>query len=79
MYKRYGAVVELYVYSSPTTGYPQGTQLANLSGGEIPFPMYNEGPWVVTTTVDLTLGSPVGCVDAVQPTHDGMGSGQAGG
>jgi hypothetical protein len=78
-YIRIGAVVELYVYSSPTSSASQGTQLADLPN-EHPFTMGGSGPWTVTAPLDTQLGmTPAGCQVDVQPTHNFEGAGNAGG
>lgn len=78
-YIRIGAVVELYVYSSPTRSASQGTQLADLPN-EHPFTMGGSGPWTVTAPLDTQLGMiPAGCQVDVQPTHNFEGAGNAGG
>jgi len=78
-YIRIGAVVELYVYSSPTRSASQGTQLADLPN-EHPFTMGGSGPWTVTAPLDTQLGmTPASCQVDVQPTHNFEGAGNAGG
>ena len=65
---RSGAVVELYVYASPSTSSPAGMQMGDLSL-EHPYPMWKQGPWTVTVPVDATLGPAIRCSVEVQPTH----------
>ena len=78
-YIRIGAVVELYVYSSPTGSASRGTQLADLPH-EHPFTMGGSGPWTVTAPLDTQLGmTPASCQVDVQPTHNFEGAGNAGG
>ena len=79
VYIRIGAVVELYVYSSPTGSASRGTQLADLPN-EHPFTMGGSGPWTVTAPLDTQLGmTPASCQVDVQPTHNFEGAGNAGG
>lgn len=68
-YQRSGDVAELYVYSAPASGYPQGVQLANLSS-EQPPPIGGSGTWKVSVSIDTSLGQPKTCQVAAQPTHD---------
>jgi hypothetical protein len=78
-YIRIGAVVELYVYSSPAGSASQGTQLAVL-GNEHPAEMGGTGPWTVTAPLDTQLGmTPASCQVDVQQTHNFEGAGNAGG
>ena len=74
VYARYGDVIDLYVFSRPTTGYPEGIQLANE-----PFTRHSpfiggKGPWTVTVPLDSTLGQPARCMVAAQPTMDFLGA-----
>jgi hypothetical protein len=69
LYNRYGDIVELYVFGAPSSGYPQGPQLAASSATDSP-PIGGSGSWQVSTNVDLGVGSPEKCVVAAQPTHD---------
>lgn len=73
VYPRYGDVIDLYVYTAPQPGYPDGIQLAT------PFTPHSpgiggRGPWTVTVPVDRSLGVPARCVVAAQPTHDFQGA-----
>jgi len=81
-YVRFGDVVELYVFTGPSPGYPQGNQVAAL-GVEHPFNMSQPGPWKVSVSVgDSTQpgpDAPQQCEVAVQATHAFMGAGNAGG
>lgn len=78
VYIRVGDVVELYVYTAGTSDNPQGTQLANLNGGEKPA-VVTGTKWQTAATVDKSLGRPYTCVVAVQATHAFQGAGSAGG
>jgi hypothetical protein len=74
VYARYGDVIDLYVFSRPTTGYPEGIQLASE-----PFTRHSpfiggKGPWTVTVPLDSTLGQPARCMVAAQPTMDFQGA-----
>jgi hypothetical protein len=74
VYARYGDVIDLYVFSRPTTGYPEGIQLA-----DEPFTRHSpfiggKGPWTVTVPLDSTLGQPARCMVAAQPTMDFQGA-----
>jgi hypothetical protein len=69
IYQRSGAVVELYVYTRPSTENLGGNNIASLLD-EHPYPMIGSGPWIVTTPLYADW-DPTGatCVVAVQPTH----------
>lgn len=74
VYARYGDVIDLYVFSAPTTGYPEGIQLASE-----PFTRHSpfiggKGPWTVTVPLNSTLGQPARCMVAAQPTMDFQGA-----
>jgi hypothetical protein len=74
VYGRYGDVIDLYVFSRPTTGYPGGIQLA-----DEPFTRHSpfiggKGPWTVTVPLDSTLGQPARCMVAAQPAMDFQGA-----
>ena len=74
VYPRYADVIDLYVFSRPTTGYPDGIQLASE-----PFTRHSpfiagKGPWTVTVPLDSTLGQPARCMVAAQPTMDFQGA-----
>jgi len=74
VYARYGDVIDLYVFSRPTAGYPEGIQLASA-----PFTRHSPfiggtGPWTVTVPLDSTLGQPARCMVAAQPTMDFQGA-----
>jgi hypothetical protein len=68
VYDRYGDIVELYVFGAPSTGYPQGPQLAASSAQDSP--TMGSGTWRVSASVDLSVSRPARCVVAAQPTHD---------
>ncbi len=69
-YRRIGAVVELYVYSAPTTGYPDGIQLG-LSSQEKPAMVLggSRDRWETTVPFDAGHGPPARCAVTVQATH----------
>jgi hypothetical protein len=71
IYDRYGDVVELYVFTRPERGYPEGIQVAVLHR-EVPGSMAagKPGRWHVTAPVKRSLGKPTRCLVAAQPTHD---------
>ena len=74
VYARYGDVIDLYVFSRPTAGYPEGIQLANEPfSRHSPF-IRGKGPWTVTVPLDSTLGQPARCMVAAQPTMDFQGA-----
>lgn len=66
-YRRVGDVVELYVYTAPISGYPEGVQLGYLSQENAPY--IDSGSWSVTVPLDTSLGSPARCAVTVQATH----------
>jgi hypothetical protein len=74
-YLRVGDVVELYVYTGPMSGYPQGIQLGVLSA-EKPAAVVagNGGAWTTTVPLNLTLGTPAVCAVTVQATHQFEGA-----
>lgn len=69
VYNRYGDIVELYVFTAPMSGYPQGIVVGLSSAGGSP-PIGGNGTWKVTASIDHSLGQAVSCVVAAQPTHD---------
>jgi hypothetical protein len=69
LYNRYGDVVELYVFGAPSSGYPDGAQLAASSAKDSP-PIGGYRSWQVSADLDLDVGAPEKCVVAAQPTHD---------
>lgn len=69
VYRRYGDVIDLYVFSAPRPGYPDGVQIALVSAEKLPA-LDGKGPWQVTTPIDLSQGQPARCLVAAQPTHD---------
>ena len=74
VYARYGEVIDLYVFSRSTTGYPDGIQLAiEPFTRHSPF-IGGKGPWTVTVPLDRTLGQPARCMVAAQPTMDFQGA-----
>lgn len=73
VYPRYGDVIVLYVFTAPTAGFTDGVQVAELSQATGPS-IGGSGQWQVTVPVDLSLGSPVRCLLAAQPTHDFEGA-----
>jgi hypothetical protein len=72
IYDRVGDIVVLYVFTSPTSGFPEGITLAASSARTSP-PMTG-GTWRVSTSVPLVFGSPERCVVAARPTHDWIGA-----
>jgi hypothetical protein len=73
-YARYADVIDLYVFSRPATGYPEGIQLASE-----PFTRHSpfiggKGPWTVTVPLGSALGQPARCMVAAQPTTDFQGA-----
>ena len=68
-YNRYGDIVELYVFGAPSSGYPQGPQLAASSAKDSP-PIGGYGSWRVSASIDPGSIPPARCVVAAQPTHD---------
>lgn len=73
VYRRYGDVVDLYVFSAAAPGYPQGIQLAAPFSAGAP-PIGGIGSWTVTVPIEPSLGRPVRCLIAAQPTHDFEGA-----
>jgi hypothetical protein len=67
-YDRYGDIVVLYLFTAPSSGYPQGAQLAVSSSNQSP-PLGGSG-WQVSTTFNHSVGEPARCLIAAQPTHD---------
>jgi hypothetical protein len=65
VYNRYGDVVELYAYTSPSGG----VEVAE-SGSERRPPIGGFGGWQVSAEITASLGLPSRCVVAAQPTHD---------
>jgi hypothetical protein len=69
-YLRLGDVVELYVYTAPSSGYPDGYQLGYLSQEKAPYLEGGSGgTWTVTVPLDTTLGTAARCAVTVQATH----------
>jgi hypothetical protein len=77
-YVRYGDVVELYVYSSPSQSFPTGTQLAQV-GTERTVVVGPSGPWQIAVPLAVSDLQPAQCLVAIQSTHAFMGAGNAGG
>lgn len=73
VYPRYGDVIDLYAFTAPQAGYPDGIQLATPSTPQSPR-IGGTGSWSVTVPVDRSLGRPARCVLAAQPTHDFQGA-----
>jgi hypothetical protein len=74
IYSRYGDVIDLYVFTWPLAGYPEGIQLADEPfTRHAPF-VYSEGRrWTVTVPLDkqlLSSSQPARCMVAAQPTMD---------
>jgi hypothetical protein len=74
VYPRYGDVVDLYVFSAPVSGYPDGIQLAAGPFSPNAPLIAGKGSWTVTVSLDTSLGQPVRCMVAAQPTHDFEGA-----
>ena len=73
-YHRVGDVVELYVYTAPTPGYPDGIQVGELSS-EKPALVASGSASTWTSTVPVgSLGSPTRCAVTVQATHQFEGA-----
>lgn len=68
IYRRAGDVVELYVFTRRSPGYPAGIQLGVLHE-EAPGTL-NAKKWRATVPLDTSLGRPARCLVAAQPTHD---------
>jgi hypothetical protein len=71
VYNRYGDVIVLYAFTAPSPGYPAGKQLgaSDVSNS----PVVGGGfPWQVSLSVLPSVGAPVRCAVAAQPTHDGQ-------
>ena len=73
VYARSGDVIDLYVFTAPQPGYPDGIQLATPSTAQSPR-IGGKGPWTVTVPLDPSLGMPQRCLVAAQPTHDFQGA-----
>jgi hypothetical protein len=77
-YLRVGDVVELYVYTEPMPGYPEGLQLGVLSSERPAAVVAGTGAsWTTTVPVNLTLGTPAVCAVTVQATHQFEGASNA--
>jgi hypothetical protein len=72
---RVGDVVELYVYTAPMMGYPQGLQIGLLSE-EKPAPAESGmgGTWTSTVPLALSYGAPSVCRVTLQSTHQFEGA-----
>jgi hypothetical protein len=74
VYQRYGDVIDLYVYTAPLKGYPNGIQLADQPfTRQAPF-IAGGGRWTVTVPIATQLGRPARCVVAAQPTMEFQGA-----
>lgn len=71
-YRRYGDIIDLYVFTAPADGFPHGYQDAILSSEHSP--RMSAGTWTVAAPIDSSLGQPARCVVAAQPTHDWQGA-----
>jgi hypothetical protein len=69
VYSRHGDIVELYVFTRPMSGYPQGIVVGLSSAGSSPL-IGGNGMWKVMATIDPSLRQAERCVVAAQPTHD---------
>jgi len=78
VYQRYGDVIDLYVFTRPLAGYPDGIQLANLPfTPRAPFIYGLSHRWSVTVPLERQLfafGQPARCMVAAQPTMDFQGA-----
>jgi hypothetical protein len=74
VYQRYGDVIDLYVFSRPVAGNPDGIQLAAAPfTRKAPFVYGGGDRWTVTVPLDKQLfssGQPARCMVAAQPTMD---------
>lgn len=73
VYRRYGDVIDLYVFSGPVPGYAEGMQLAAPFTRSSPT-IAAGGAWTVTVPIEASLGQPARCLIAAQPTHDFEGA-----
>jgi hypothetical protein len=78
VYQRYGDVIDLYVFTRPVAGYPDGIQLADEPfTRHAPFVYSGSGRWTVTVSLDkqsFSFGQPARCMVAAQPTMDFQGA-----
>jgi hypothetical protein len=73
VYARSGDVIDLYVFTAPQPGYPDGIQLATPFTAQSPR-IGGGSTWNVTVPLDRSLGMPRRCLVAAQPTHDFQGA-----
>ena len=66
-YRRYGDVVELYLFTRPKPGYPAGYQIGLLSRESVG--SLDAKRWRASVPLDSSLGRPARCLVAAQPTH----------
>ncbi len=71
VYNRYGDIIVLYVFASPSPGYAAGMQLGASDVSESPV-LGSRAPWHVSLSISPSLGAPARCVVAAHPTHDGQ-------
>jgi hypothetical protein len=78
VYQRYGDVIDLYVFTRPVAGYPDGIQLADEPfTRHSPFVYSGSRRWTVTVPLDeqsFSFGQPARCMVAAQPTMDFQGA-----
>ena len=78
VYQRYGDVIDLYVFTRPMAGLPDGIQLADEPfTRQAPFIYGGSRRWTVTVPLDRQLssfGQPARCMVAAQPTMDFQGA-----
>lgn len=74
VYARYGDVIDLYVFTSPVSGYSSGIQLAAGPFTRNAPAIAGPGSWTVTVPLDVSLGQAARCTVAAQPTHDFEGA-----
>jgi hypothetical protein len=69
VYNRYGDIIVLYVFASPSAGYAEGIQLWASGVSDSPG-VGSPAPWQVSLSISPSLGLPARCVVAAQSTHD---------
>jgi hypothetical protein len=78
VYERYGDVIDLYVFTRPAAGQPDGIQLADEPfTRHAPFLYGGSRRWTVTVPLGrqpFSLGQPARCMVAAQPTMDFQGA-----
>jgi hypothetical protein len=69
VYDRYGDIVVLYVFGARSPGEAEGIQLGVSEASESPA-VGSRARWRVRASFSPSVGVPVRCVVAAQPTHD---------